>query len=272
MALWPYALGAVALGAGAYFFWPGGKEEGAAGGTEEGAAAQPPDQGPGDTPEAPETGAEASNTPVDVPNSPAPSTPARSRFHPGPYILPQAGSVIATQGKAVPAAQALLRLFTERGVPTAATAGVLHFQRMHNSDPMAIRLAGRLPRTGVYDARTSATLTMYTGRPIPASPNAPPPPAPAFRHIINPNMVGNAAMAGFNLGVDLRRRGIMHDEPQRRLIREYQRGINRDPMFPGYAWARGSRRLFTRRIPENGRYSPEVARALRIQTPHAPTA
>jgi hypothetical protein len=181
--------------------------------------------------------------------------------------MPSAAGALAQRGRAAGAAQTLYRRIAQYGAPRGADTYVLTFQRAHNTDPLAIRLAGRLPRTGVYDARTSAVLTMYTGQAIPGI-IAPPP--PRYHHVLNPNIPGNAAMMGWNLGVDLQRRGLLHDERQRALIREYQRAINRDPMFPGASWARGSHPLFPKRIRENGRYTPEVARALYLQTPHAP--
>jgi hypothetical protein len=233
---------------------------------------QPPDQGDGSTTAAPESSAETSTSAVEVPGSPAPNTPASSGFHPGPFILPQAAAAVASNGRARFSAQALYKYLSSFGTaPNEALHRLtLEFQRAHNTDPLAIRLAGRLPRTGFYDPRTSATLTMYTGHAIPASPSAPRAPVPHFRHVMNPNIPGNAAMSGWNLAVDLRRRGMVEDERQRELVRQYQRDINRDPKFPGPAWARGTRPAFPSRIRENGRYNVDVSRALRIQTHNAP--
>jgi hypothetical protein len=268
MGLGLYAAAAAAIGIGGYLLWPSKHDTG-----DPDTTPQPPDKGEGDTPEAPEQDAEQSTSAVDVPGSPAPHTPTSSNFHPGPYILPAANEAVALKGHASKAARDLYAFLSQQG--TDATDDlqtiVLRFQRAHNSDPLAIRLAGRLPRTGVYDPRTSATLTMYTQRPIPSVVSVPPPP-PSFRHVLNPNIPGNAAMMGYNLGIDLRRRGVIHDERQRRLIREYQRAINRDPKFPGPAWARGSRPVFANRIKEDGRYRPEVAHALSLQTHGAPLA
>jgi hypothetical protein len=259
MAILPWAIGAAVLGTGAYFLWPGKDHE----------EGQPPDQGEGDTPEAPEQDAEKDTTPVDVSNAATPATPATHEFHPGPFILPAANASVASKGRALPAARDLYAFLSKNGSAPSTLLHrlVLRFQRVHNSDPLAIRLAGRLPRTGYYDARTSATLTMYTGNPIPASVNAPSPPSPDFGTILNPNIPGNAALMGYNLGVDVHRRGLVHDERQRALVREYQRAINRDPKFPGAMWTRANKPLFRQRIKENGRWTPDVERALHYQMP-----
>jgi hypothetical protein len=274
MVWWAWGLGAAALGGGAYLLWPSDgehkKKHGRHDETED--AEQPSDQGSGDVTAAAATEAEQSNTPIAIPGSPAPSTPASTDFHPGPYILPQAAQAVSLRGPARQSAMQLYNVLSHYG--TARTPQlhrlVLTFQRAHNSDALAIRLAGRLPRTGHFDARTAATLTMYTGQSIPPTVGAPRPPNPPFREILNSNIPGNAALAGFNLGTDLRNRGVIHDERQKHLIREYQREINRDPKFPGPAWARGTRPMIPQRLRENGRYSHEVARALSLQTHNVP--
>lgn len=291
MAWWVWGLGAAALGGGAYILWPSDDDSGDGGhkrkhkrhdaldatdptSPDAAGAAQPPDLGPGAAPSAPPSEAEQSNAPVTIPGSPAPSTPASTGFHPGPYLLPQATQAVSLQGRAREPALRLYSVVSQYG--TARTPQlhylVLAFQRAHNTDPLAIRLAGRLPHTGHFDARTSATLTMYTGQPIPPTVGAPRPPHPPFGEILNPNIPGNAALAGFNVGVDLRNRGVVHDERQKHLIREYQREINRDPKFPGPAWAKGTRPVLPQRLRENGHYSPEVARALSLQTHNVPPA
>jgi hypothetical protein len=273
MAWWMWALGAVGLAGATYELWPEGHHH--KGEAKDDAAAQPTDQGAGDTPPAAPLSTETDQTPAGVPGSPAPSTPVTGGFHPGPYLQPQAAQTVQLRGHAAKAARRLYEALSQHGTGDDSARAVirpavLRFQREHNTDPLAIRLAGRLPTTGYYDARTSATLTMYTGLPIPAGDTAPPPPPPQFHHILNPNIPGNAAMAGYNLGVDLSRRGIVHDPRQMQLIKHYQRAINRDPKFPGPAWARGSRPVIHQRIRENGRYNMETARALRLQTHGAP--
>lgn len=281
MAWWVYAGGAAALAGLGYIFWPGdddkkhGHKPHGKGGADAAPdpSQQPPDQGAGDTPPAATLDSETDNAPVPLAAaSPAPSTPGTTGFHPGPFLLPQAAQAVGLQGRAVLPARRLHDYFQRygNGRNEATHKLVLGFQRAHNSDPLAIRLAGRLPNSGHFDPRTSATLTMYTGTPIPASPGAPAPPPPRFNHILNPNIPGNAAMAGYNVATDIRRRGVVEDDRQRSLIRDYQREINRDPKFPGPAWARETRPVLSSRIRENGRYTPEVARALAVQTHGAP--
>jgi hypothetical protein len=290
MAWWLWGLGAVGLAGAGYYLVSGEEKHHGHGGrgardpnagtatgaaTDPTSAAQPADQGVGDTPPAATLPQESDPTPAQVPGSPAPSTPVTGGFHPGPYLLPQAVDALRGRGRALPAARRLYTALSQQGTGGDSARGlvrpaVLQFQRSHNSDPVAIRLAGRLPNTGYYDQRTSATLTMYTGLPIPAGDSAPPPPPPQLHHIVNPNIPGNAAMAGYNLGVDLARRGVVHDPRQRQLIKHYQQQINRDPKFPGPAWSRPTQPILRNRIRENGRYNVETARALALQTHGAP--
>jgi hypothetical protein len=270
---WPlYVAGAAALGGLGYWLWPSEDKHHKHSKKGDDGSEQPPDLGAGDTQPAPASDAEESATPVTVPGSTAPNQPATTGFHPGPFIMPQAADATRLRGHGREAAKRLHAWLSANGAPLGYSREVLAFQRSHNSDPLAIRLAGRLPRTGHYDARTAATLTMYTGNPLAPHPDAPRPPAPPFEHVVNPNIPGLAAMAGYNLGTDLRNRGLVHDERQRELIREYQRQINRDPKFPGPAWTRNTRPVFRQRVKENGRYTPQVAHALSLQTHGAPEA
>src|SRR5580693_4851524 len=117
MVWWYYAGGAAAAAGIGWVLMSGDKHHHKHGGESDDAStdpsAQPPDQGEGDTPEAPPLPSETPDTATPVTSDQrAPSSP---HFHRGPMVSPQATQLVSVKGKASRAAKALYAQLAANG-------------------------------------------------------------------------------------------------------------------------------------------------------------
>lgn len=210
-----------------------------------------------------------------VPLAPKPTTVTVATTNPMtgqkmPVGSPTMVSTVQQSGPANPSARALYTYLKQSGTDDSPQMQSLvkTFQTTTNSDPTASFLHGKLNTDGVYDAATSAALTVYTGDPIPASPNAPPPPAPTPAQVQNPYVPGAASSSGFNLGQYFLAHGVNSADPtQQTLVLQFQRDYNSDPkVYGGPASTISVPTVPKARIPENGIFDSATSKALDVMT------
>lgn len=147
---------------------------------------------------------------------------------------PTLASTVQADGPALPAARALYGYLKSKGLDgsEALSALVKTFQVTSNSDTTAKFLHGRINETGLYDAPTSAALTIYTGDPVPAPPTAPA--VVTQEQINNPYEPGSAASSGFNLAqYFVGHKPVLRDPTQMALTKQFQNDWNTDPKVYG---------------------------------------
>lgn len=173
---------------------------------------------------------------------------------------------VQTQSPAVPFAHTLHDWLKANKQP-APVAMVQAFQVTANSDPMAVALAGPLPTNGIFDVKTSAALTMYTGDPIVPDPAAPPPPAPTLAQTMDMSVPGNAAISSFNLYQYLKVHGNDKSKDEQVLVKQFQLDVNTDPKFPGPAATPGLPKIIMSKLQVNGNYDDATMKALALSDP-----
>jgi hypothetical protein len=142
---------------------------------------------------------------------------------------------------------------------------VVAFQSASNADSVSNHLVGTLTSAGVYDAATSAALTVYTHDPLPPSPGAPAAPPPSQAVIMNPLIPGAAASSGFNLYTWLKGNPKPWSGPvYTQLVQQFQTDVNTDPKFAGPASADGLPKVITSPIPVTGVYDADTSSALTV--------
>lgn len=157
---------------------------------------------------------------------------------PVPKDAPTFVSQVQAEGPARPQAYALMDYIKKNGYKGAPYRDlVAAFQTATNADQMAVALHGPIPVNGIYDTKTSGALSMYTGEVIPADPNAPLPPKPEFKEIVDITKPGAAAISAFNLQVYFRTHKHDKNNPtEKALVKQFQRDVNTDPKYPGPAF------------------------------------
>jgi hypothetical protein len=179
---------------------------------------------------------------------------------------PTLAAQVASTGPAKPAAQALYAFLKKNGNAQSPALSVLvqTFQKSSNLDASSNHLIGTLPETGVYDAATSAGLTMYTHDPVPMSPGAPPPPPPSPAVVANPLIPGAASSSGFNLYTYLKASKARSGDTYTQLVKQFQTDVNTDPKFPGPASADGLPKVVHTALTITGSYDAPTAAALTV--------
>lgn len=184
-----------------------------------------------------------------------------------PAGTPPFAKTLQTDSPAVPSAHAL-HDWLKANPPPAPVALVQAFEAASNADPMSVALNGTLPVAGVFDAKTSAALTTFTGDPIAPDPAAPPPAPPAtFADATNMSVPGNAATSSFNLIQYLHVHGNDKSTTEAALVKQFQLDVNTDPKFFGPAALPGLPKLVTSKLAVTGVYDVPTAQALKFSNP-----
>lgn len=179
---------------------------------------------------------------------------------------------VATTGVARGAALALYGYLKVHGADNSPAFSnlVIAFQSTSNTDPNAVTLTGPLPTSGIYDAYTSAALSLYTHDPVP--PATPPAPAPVLTVAQAQNMAipGAAATSGFNLYTYLKAHGNDKSANLQKLVQQFQLDVDTDGKFGGPANKTGLPTIITTPLAQTGVYDAPTVTALRVMAPDAP--
>ena len=169
---------------------------------------------------------------------------------------------IATTGNALGPARVLYDFLTAHGVGAGPELGLLvsAFQFAHNADPKAVKVAGVLNTSGMYDLPTSGALTVYTGNPIAPHVDIP-------LTDTGPNSPGTAALTASNLYAYLKQHPISSgDATLAQLVKAFQKAVNTDTKYPGPASAFPSARIIREPLTVDGKYGPRTSDALAVVT------
>lgn len=176
-------------------------------------------------------------------------------------------------------AHALYDYLKAHGVDGSAKQAELTmaFQKAHNANKIGTGMGGQLPETGVYDAITSAALTMYTGDPIPGSANDLR--TPTLGEVLtgkkigeNGTTSGTAMSSGFNVKQWLIKNGHtdLSNPTLVALVAQFQGDMNTDPIFPGPSYAPSPKPPITfKQVGVDGNLGPqgsETRKALKYLT------
>jgi hypothetical protein len=175
-------------------------------------------------------------------------------------------SVLRDTGKSLPEAKALYAYLKTKGNDgSPALHNLIYaFQQATGSDPNALHLSGPVPSSGLYDALTSAALTLYTGDPIAAPMTGPSVPITSLSQANDISTPGGAALSGYNLFSAIQKR--ITGLGLKALVLQFQHDVNTDPKFPGPAVAKGFPAVIHSRLKEDGALGPATLAALKVLT------